>query len=82
MGYTISSGWFCFCKCQEYTLTFSARAAADRNITVAIQNVGIWNDQFRQDFALTTTMTEFTVTFNATSDNGDVQIGFLMAGTW
>ena len=74
-------GGFAFVNAQEYTLTFSARAAADRNITVAIQNVGIWNDQFRQDFALTTTMTEYTVTFNATSDNGDVQIGFLMAGT-
>ena len=74
-------GGLAFVNAQEYTLTFWARAAADRNITVAIQNVGIWDDQFRQDFALTTTMTEYTATFNATSDNGNVQIGFLMAGT-
>ncbi len=74
-------GSMAFVNVQEYTFTFYARAAADRNITVAIQNVGIWDDQFRQDFALTTVMTEYTATFNATSDNGNVQIGFLMAGT-
>ncbi|MEZ4838855.1 carbohydrate binding domain-containing protein [Flavobacterium sp.] len=64
----------------EYTLTFKARANANRNITVAIQNVGIWNDQFRQSYALTTTMQTFTATFIAPSTNGNVQIGFLMAG--
>ena len=74
-------GGLAFVNAKEYVLTFYARAAADRNITVAIQNVGPWNDQFRQDFAITTTMTMYTATFNATSDNGNVQIGFLMAGT-
>ena len=64
---------------KEYVLTFSARAAADRTITVAIQNVGAWNDQFRSDYNLTTTMTEFTSTFNSTSANANVQLGFLLA---
>ena len=63
----------------QYTLTFKARAAVNRNITVAIQNVGIWNDQFRQNYALTTTMETYTTTFTATSTNSNVQIGFLMA---
>ena len=70
-----------FENAKEYVLTFYARAAANRKITVAIQNVGVWDDQFRQDFDLTTTMTEFTATFNATSTNANIQIGFLMAGT-
>ncbi len=66
---------------KEYVLTFYARAAANRQITVAIQNVGAWTDQFRQEnIDITTTMTEYTYTFNATSDNSNVQIGFLMAG--
>ena len=69
-----------FVNAQEYTLTFDARADAARDITVAIQNVGIWSDQFRQDFSLTTTMATYTATFNATSTNTNVQLGFLMAG--
>jgi len=75
-------GGLAFVNGQEYTLTFWARAAADRTVEVAIQNVGAWDDQFRQaNIALTTTMTQYTYTFNATSDNSNVQIGFLMAGT-
>jgi hypothetical protein len=70
-----------FENAKEYVFTFYARAAAERKITVAIQNVGMWDDQFRQEFDLTTRMTEYTATFTATSDNANVQIGFLMAGT-
>lgn len=63
----------------EYVLTFKARSTEDRKITVAIQNVGVWNDQFRQDFDITATMTEYSATFNAQENNSNVQIGFLMA---
>ena len=73
-------GGLSFTNTQEYVLSFKARAAAARDITVAIQNVGIWNDQFRQNFSLTTTMATYTVTFNAMADNANVQIGFLLAG--
>ncbi|HEY5686790.1 MAG TPA: T9SS type A sorting domain-containing protein [Yeosuana sp.] len=72
-------GSLSFTAGQEYTLTFKARAAAARDITVAIQNVGIWNDQFRQNFSITTTMSTYTATFNAAATNSNVQIGFLMA---
>ena len=64
---------------KEYVLTFKARSTEDRKITVAIQNVGVWDDHFRQDFDITSTMAEYTATFNATSNNTNVQIGFLMA---
>ena len=73
-------GSLAFTNAQEYTITFDARADAARNITIAIQNVGIWTDQFRQNFSLTTTMATYTATFNATSTNSNVQIGFLMGG--
>lgn len=72
-------GGMSFTSGVTYNLSFKARAATNRNITVAIQNVGIWNDQFRQNYALTTTMQTFTATFTAPSTNGNVQIGFLMA---
>ena len=65
----------------EYVLKFKARAAVDRKMTVAIQNVNEWDDQFRMEYDLTTTMTEYTATFNATRDFANVQIGFLMAAT-
>jgi hypothetical protein len=65
---------------QEYTVTFDARADAARVITLAIQNIGVWSDQFRQDFTLTTTMATYTATFNAASTNTNAQLGFLMAG--
>jgi hypothetical protein len=65
-----------------YTLTFRARAAANRNMSVNIQNTNIWNDQFRNNsVALTTTMTIYTYTFNATSTNSNVQVNFHLAGT-
>jgi len=73
-------GSLTFTNAQEYTISFDARADAARDITLAIQNVGAWNDQFRQNFSLTTTMTSYTATFNATSSNTNVQIGFLMGG--
>ena len=73
-------GGMSFTSGVTYSLSFKARAASDRNITVAIQNVGIWNDQFRQSYSLTTTMQTFTATFTAPFTNGNVQIGFLMAG--
>ncbi|MBF2708043.1 carbohydrate binding domain-containing protein [Flavobacterium soyangense] len=63
-----------------YTLTFRARAAANRNISVNIQNTGIWNDQFRNNaVALTTTMTDYSYTFVATSTNSNAQLNFHMA---
>jgi uncharacterized protein YjdB len=65
-----------------YTLTFRARAAANRNMSVNIQNTNIWNDQFRNNsVALTTTMTVYTYTFNATSSNSNVQVNFHVANT-
>ncbi|MGB1393655.1 MAG: carbohydrate binding domain-containing protein [Flavobacteriaceae bacterium] len=73
-------GSLTFTNAQQYTISFDARADVARNITLAIQNVGAWDDQFRQDFSLTTTMTTYTATFSAASSNGNVQIGFLMAG--
>lgn len=73
-------GSLAFTNAQQYTITFDARADAARSITLAIQDVGAWSDQFRQDFSLTTNMTTYTATFNATSTNSNVQIGFLMAG--
>ena len=72
-------GSLAFTNAQQYTISFDARADAARDITLAIQNVGVWTDQFRQNFSLTTTMTSYTATFNATSSNTNVQIGFLMA---
>lgn len=63
-----------------YTLTFRARAAANRNISVNIQNTGIWNDQFRNNaVALTTTMTTYSYVFVATSTNSNAQLNFHMA---
>ncbi|MFY8182527.1 MAG: carbohydrate binding domain-containing protein [Flavobacterium sp.] len=64
----------------SYTLTFRARAAANRTMSVNIQNTNIWNDQFRNNaVALTTTMTTYSYTFNATSTNGNAQLNFHMA---
>jgi hypothetical protein len=79
-GTQLTYGGLTFENAKEYVLTFKARSTEDRKITVAIQNSNAgWSDQFRQDFDITATMTEYTVTFNATSDNaGGVQIGFLM----
>lgn len=62
----------------QYTLSFKARAVANRNITVAIQNPGVWTDQFRQNFALTTTMQTFSETFTATSTFATAQIAFML----
>ncbi len=63
----------------SYTLTFRARAAADRNISVNIQNTNIWSDQFRNNaVALTTTMTTYTFIFVATSTNTNAQLNFHM----
>ncbi|MDC1265572.1 carbohydrate binding domain-containing protein [Flavobacteriaceae bacterium] len=73
-------GSLSFINAQQYTISFDARADAARDIAFAIQNVGAWTDQFRQNFSLTTTMTTYTATFNATSTNSNVQIGFLMGG--
>jgi hypothetical protein len=75
----LTFGGMTFEKDKEYVLTFKARSTEDRKITVAIQNAGAWDDQFRQDFDITATMTEYTATFNAAADNTNVQIGFLMA---
>ena len=64
----------------SYTLSFRARAALNRNISVNIQNTNIWNDQFRNNaVALTTTMTTYTYVFNATSTNTNAQLNFHMA---
>jgi hypothetical protein len=64
-----------------YTVTFRARAASNRNISVNLQNTGIWSDQFRNNaVALTSTMTVYTYTFNATSTNNNVQLNFHVAG--
>ena len=63
----------------SYTLTFRARAALNRNISVNIQNTGIWNDQFRNNaVALTTTMETYTFVFVATSTNTNAQLNFHM----
>ena len=68
-----------------YTLTFRARAAANRTMSVNIQNTNIWNDHFRNNsVALTTTMTIYSYTFTATSVNNNpnnVQLNFHVAGT-
>ena len=64
----------------QYVLTFKARAVANRNITVAIQNPGPWSDQFRQNFAITTTMQTYTATFSATSTFATAQIAFMLGG--
>jgi hypothetical protein len=79
-GTQLTYGGLTFENGKEYVLTFKARSTEDRKITVAIQNSNAgWSDQFRQDFDITATMTEYTATFNATSDNaGGVQVGFLM----
>ena len=79
-GTQLVQGSLSFINAQQYTISFDARADAARDITFAIQNVGAWTDQFRQNFSLTTTMTTYTATFNATSTNSNVQIGFLMGG--
>ncbi|MDC1355514.1 carbohydrate binding domain-containing protein [Flavobacteriaceae bacterium] len=79
-GTQLVQGSLAFTNAQEYTISFDARVDAARNITLAIQNVGVWTDQFRENFSLTTTMTTYTKTFNATSSNTNVQIGFLMGG--
>jgi hypothetical protein len=63
----------------SYTLSFRARALANRNMSVNIQNTNIWNDQFRTTVALTTTMTTYTFVFVATSTNGNAQLNFHMA---
>ena len=73
-------GSLTFINAQQYTISFDARADAARDITLAIQNVGAWTDQFKQNFSLTTTMATYTATFNAASSNSNVQIGFLMGG--
>ncbi|MBA4153389.1 carbohydrate binding domain-containing protein, partial [Flavobacterium sp.] len=63
-----------------YTITFRARAALSRNISVNIQNTNIWTDQFRNNaVALTTTMTTYSYVFVATSTNNNAQLNFHMA---
>jgi hypothetical protein len=67
-----------FTAAAQYRLTFKSRAVTNRNITVAIQNPGAWTDQFRQNFALTTTMQTYTATFSATSTFATAQIAFML----
>ena len=69
-----------FINGSSYTLSFRARAAANRTMSVNIQNTNIWNDQFRNNaIALTTTMTSYSYTFSATSTNNNAQLNFHMA---
>ncbi len=65
-----------------YTLSFDARSATvNRTVEVAIQNVGSWQDQFRLNYNITTSMQTFTAVFTSLgATNTNVQIGFLMAG--
>ena len=67
-----------FTAAAQYRLTFKSRAVANRNITVAIQNPGAWTDQFRQNFAITTTMQTYTATFSAASTFATAQIAFML----
>jgi hypothetical protein len=67
-----------FTQAAQYRLTFKSRAVANRNITVAIQNPGVWTDQFRQNFAITTTMQTYTATFSAASTFATAQIAFML----
>lgn len=67
-----------FTAAAQYKLTFKSRALTNRNITVAIQNPGAWTDQFRQNFAITTTMQSYTATFSATSTFATAQIAFML----
>jgi len=78
----LTQGGITFTTGNSYTFTFQARAAANRNMTVAIQNsANGWTDQFRKTYALTTSMQTFTETINCTfTATGSVQLGFLMAG--
>ncbi|MBN1215812.1 MAG: glycoside hydrolase family 9 protein [Candidatus Lokiarchaeota archaeon] len=61
----------------EYTLSFDARAAADRNIGAAIQIDGAWVTG--TTFAITTEMTQYTWTFSVSQANeNNVDVQFVM----
>lgn len=76
----LTQNGFAFTSGTSYTLTFKARAASNRNITVAVQNFNVWDNQTANvTHALTTTMQTFTQTFNAATTNANVNLAFLLA---
>ncbi|MFN3907521.1 MAG: carbohydrate binding domain-containing protein [Flavobacterium sp.] len=76
----LAQSGFAFTNGTTYTLTFKARAASNRNITVAIQNPGPWTNQVpNQVYALTSTMQTFTQTVIASSTSANVNLAFLLA---
>lgn len=76
----LAQSGFAFSSGVTYTLTFKARAASNRNITVAIQNPGPWTNQVpNQVYALTSTMQTFTQTVIASSTSANVNLAFLLA---
>lgn len=76
----LAQNGFAFTNATTYTLTFKARAASNRNITVAIQNPGPWTNQVpNQVYALTTAMQTFTQTVLASSTSANVNLAFLLA---
>ncbi len=76
----LAQSGFAFTNGTTYTLTFKARAASNRNITVAIQNPGPWTNQVpNQVYALTSTMQTFTQTVVASSTSANVNLAFLLA---
>jgi hypothetical protein len=77
----LAQSGFAFTNATTYTLTFKARAASNRNITVAIQNPSSgWSNQVpNQVYALTTTMQTFTQTVVASSTSANVNLAFLLA---
>ncbi len=77
----LAQNGFAFTNATTYTLTFKARAASNRNITVAIQNPNAgWSNQVANVvYPLTTTMQTFTQTVVASSTSANVNLGFLLA---
>ncbi|MFC6877558.1 beta strand repeat-containing protein, partial [Flavobacterium myungsuense] len=73
---TITSG-------QTYTVTFRARATANRNILFQLQaNGGSWGVLNAISIPITTTMTVYTRTFTAGAGGGaNIEMQFHMAGT-
>ncbi|KAB1154296.1 T9SS type A sorting domain-containing protein [Flavobacterium luteum] len=64
-----------------YTVTFRARClSGTRNIKVQMQNVGGWGLVTSTYISLTTTMTVYTYTFNASISSADTQMQFHLGG--
>ena len=63
---------------KTYTISFQAKAAANRNLNVVLQlGIDPWTPYFDQTLALTTSLDTYSLTFNSNNDiSGDINLLF------